>query len=150
MKPRHAAALALGTTYLSGCLPVPWFYNTRPDIDGVVRRSEVPIAAAKVRYTFDTSDVNCNSSSEEAVSSAYGQFHFDGARSFFHIVFLLPGIAEFGSGRICFETADGVRIDRKVMLDGGTVVGSIPNESSDFITIKCDLANDSPCTGLMY
>ena len=31
---RHIAALALASAYLSGCLPVPWVYHSRPDVDG--------------------------------------------------------------------------------------------------------------------
>ena len=150
MRFRHAIMLALGATYLCGCLPVPWFYHTRPDIDGTVRRTGVPIEGAKVVYSENLSDVDCTSSNDSypqsAISSADGSFHFDGTYSFFHIVFLLPGTAEFAAGRICFDTSDGQRFKQRVDMRGGTVVGSIPNESWDLLTIDCDLANDT-CTG---
>ena len=61
MKPRHAAALALASAYLSGCLPVPWVYHTRPDVDGEVMQNHAPVGAARVRYSLNNSDENCDS-----------------------------------------------------------------------------------------
>jgi hypothetical protein len=148
----HAAVLALASVYLSGCLPVPWVYHTRPDVDGEVMQNHAPVGGAKVRYSLNNSDENCDSYDSykvEAVSSPDGKFHFEGTRSFFHIVFLLPGAAEFGSGRICFETSEGQRTNRKVFLDGGTVVGSFPEESFDLITVSCDIASKETCSGQM-
>ena len=152
MNLRHAAAVALASAYLSGCLPVPWVYHTRPDVDGEVMQNHAPVGAARVRYSLNNSDENCDSYDSykvEAVSSPDGKFHFEGTRSFFHIVFLLPGVAEFGSGRICFETSDGQRRNREVFLDGGTMVGSFPEESWDLITVRCDIASKETCRGQM-
>src|SRR5277367_3719486 len=120
MKIRHVAGLALASAYLSGCVPVPWVYHTRPDVDGKVMQNHAPLGGAGVRYSLNSSDENCDSYDSykvEAVSSPDGKFHFEGTRSFFHIVFLLPGAAEFGSGRICFETSDGHRTNREVFLE---------------------------------
>jgi hypothetical protein len=148
---RQAAALVLGVTYLFGCLPVPWFYHTRPNIDGVVTRNGVPVDGAQVGYSNDLKDVECDSPndsySERTVSSTDGKFHFKGTHSFFHIVFLLPAAAEFESGRICFDTSDGQSFRKEVFLNGGTIFGSIPNnQSSDLLTINCELASDT-CRG---
>lgn len=141
---RRAAVLVLGATCLWGCLPVPWFYHTRPDIDGTVTLNGVPVEGATVGYSNEDRDEQCNSPSDsytETKSSADGTFHFTGAHSFFHIVFLLPGIAEFGGGRICFDTSDGKRYSQRVFLRGGTIFGSIPNNQSwDLVTVDCNLA----------
>jgi hypothetical protein len=149
----RAAVLAFWASHLSGCLPVPWIYHTRPDVDGEIMQNHAPVGGAKVRYSLDDKDLDCDSSSDsykmEVVSSTDGKFHFDGTRSFFHIVVLLPGIAEFGSGRICFETADGQHTNRAVFLDGGTIFGSIPPESCGLITVKCDIASKEVCSGEM-
>jgi hypothetical protein len=152
MSLRHAATLALASAYLSGCLLVPWVYHTRPDVNGEVLQNHTLLGGAKVRYSLNNSDENSDSYDSykvEAVSSPDGEFHFEGTRSFFHIVFLLPGAAEFGSGRICVETSDGQRTNRKVFLDGGTVVGSFPEESLDLITVSCDIASKETCSGQM-
>jgi hypothetical protein len=58
---RHAAALALASVYLSGCLPVPWVYHTRPDVDGEVMQNHAPVGGARVRYSLNNSDENCDS-----------------------------------------------------------------------------------------
>ena len=115
-------------------------------------QNQAPVGGARVRYSLNNSDENCDSYDSyrvEAVSSSDGKFHFEGTRSFFHIVFLLPAAAEFGSGRICFETSDGQRTNRKVFLEGGTVVGSFPAESLDLITVSCDIASKETCRGQM-
>jgi hypothetical protein len=124
----------------------------RPDVDGEVMQNHAPVGGARVRYSLNNSDENCDSYDSykvEAVSSPDGNFHFEETRSFFHIVFLLPGSAEFGSGRICFETSEGQRTNRKVFLDGGTVVGSFPEESLALITVSCDIASRETCSGQM-
>jgi hypothetical protein len=115
-------------------------------------QNHAPVGGARVHYSLNNGDKNCDSYDsykKEAVSSPDGKFHFEGTRSFFHIVFLLPGIAEFGTGRICFETSDGQRTSREVMLDGGTVVGSFPQESWDLITLSCDIASEETRSGQM-
>ena len=115
-------------------------------------QNHAPVGGARVRYSLNNSDENCDSYDSykvEAVSSPDGKFHFEGTRSFFHIVFLLPGAAEFGSGRICFETSEGQPTNSKVLLDGGTVVRSFPEESLDLITVSCDIASKETCSGQM-
>jgi hypothetical protein len=150
MKTHGAVAIALGATYFFGCLPVPWFYHTRADIDGMVKRNGAPVQGAKVAYSEDLGDTDCDSPKdtypENAVSSDDGKFHFKGTQSFFHMVFLLPAPAEFGIGRICFDLPDGQRYRKRVYLDGGSIVGSIPFDSWDQLTIDCELAKDA-CTG---
>ncbi len=108
-----------------------------------------PVGGAKVAYSTSLADTHCASNDaypETSVSSADGTFHFQGTKSFFHIVYLMPGPAEFGTGRICFDTPDGQRFSKRVFIDGGKPIGSIPNASWDQMRVSCELGNDI-CNG---
>ena len=133
------------------CLPLPVRYHTQPDIYGTVARNGVPVAGAKVGYSDDRTDTQCDSPvvshPPPTASEANGTFHFQGTYSFFHIVYLKPHAAESVSGRICIDTSDGQHFSQQLFLDGGSPVGSIPNNAScDQLVINCDLAKDK-CTG---
>jgi len=144
-----ALTLVLGATCLSSCLPLPVHYHTQPDIYGTVTRNGVPVEGAKVGYSDDLNDTQCDSpvdSHPAKVAEANGAFHFEGTYSFFHIIYLKPRAAESVQGRICIDTSDGQHFSQQLFLNGGSTVGSIPNSAScDQLIIKCDLANT--CTG---
>jgi hypothetical protein len=145
-----ALTLVLGATCLSSCLPLPLQYHTQPDIYGTVTRNDVPVAGAKVGYSGDLTDAECDSPIDshpaKVASAANGAFHFEGTYSFFHIIYLKPHAAESVSGRICIDTPDGQHFSQQLSLNGGSTVGSIPDTAScNQLIIKCDLANT--CTG---
>ncbi len=150
MRFRYALTLVLGATCLSACLPLPVRYHTQPDIYGTVARNGVPVAGAKVGYSDDLTDAQCDSpivSHPASVESqANGTFHFEGTYSFFHIIYLKPHAAESVNGRICIDTPDGQHFSEQLSLAGGNGVGSIPPASCDQLVINCDLAKNS-CTG---
>ena len=135
---------------VSSCLLLPVHYHTRPDIYGTITRNGVPVDGAKVSYSEDLSDVHCDSYNESqasrAVTASNGAYHIEGASSFFHIIYLEPHAAESVNARVCIETPDGQHFSKELFMSGGPTVGSIPNASSDLITINCDLAADK-CTG---
>jgi hypothetical protein len=145
-----ALTLVLGATCLSSCLPLPVRYHTRPDIYGTVTRNGVPVEGAKVGYSDEISDTDCDSPvfshPTKVVSEANGTFHFEGTYSFFHIIYLKPHTADSVNGRICIDTSDGQHFSEQLPLNGGSTVGSFPdNASCDQLIVKCDLANT--CTG---
>ena len=144
-----ALTLALGTPFLCSCLPLPVRYHTQPDIYGTVTRNGVPVGDAKVGYSDDLTDAQCDSPvvshPAPVTSEANGAFHFEGTYSFFHIIYLKPPAADFVSARICIDTSDGQHFSEQLSLNGGSTVGSIPSASCDQLIIHCDLANT--CTG---
>jgi len=146
---RYALTYVLSATCLSSCLPLPVHYHTQPDIYGTVARNGVPVAGAKVGYSDDLTDAQCDSPivshPPPIASEANGTFHFEGTYSFFHIIYLKPH-AESVNGRICIDTSDGQHFSQQLSLDGGSTVGSIPDASCDQLVINCDLAKDT-CTG---
>ena len=150
MKFYLALTFLIGAACLSSCIPLPVHYHTRPDIYGTVTRNGVPVEGAKVGYSDDLTDAQCDSPVDShpatVVSEANGAFHFEGTYSFFHIIYLKPHAADTVSGRICIDTSDGQHFSQQLSLNGGSTVGSIPDTAScDQLIIKCDLANT--CTG---
>jgi hypothetical protein len=142
--------LVLGATCLSSCLPLPVYYHTRPDIYGTVTRNGVPVEGAKVGYSDELTDTQCDSPiyshPAKVATEANGAFHFEGTYSFFHFIYLKPQNAESVSGRICIDTSDGQHFSQQLSLNGGRTVGSFPDSAScDQLIIKCDLA--IACTG---
>jgi len=144
-----ALTLVLGVTCLSGCLPLPVRYHTQPDIYGTITRNGVPVGGAKVGYSDDLTDAQCDSPvvshPAPVTSEANGAFHLEGTYSFFHIIYLRPPTAESVSGRICVNSPDGQNFSQQLSLSGGSKVGSIPSASCDQLIINCDLAKT--CTG---
>jgi hypothetical protein len=152
------------TLVLTGCFPVPWVYHRWPDFSGVITRDDKPIAAAKVRYSTDRKAVNCNQApgevippdesevfhyySEEVTSSADGEFLFPGRRSFFHVWYFIPGIAEyFGDWDLCVETTDGQRFQKEISVSWGGMWNDIPESTPDYVKIvgKCDVLSNDIC-----
>jgi hypothetical protein len=147
-----ALTLVLGATCLSSCIPLPVSYHTQPDIYGTVTRSGVPVGGAKVGYSDDLTDAQCDSPvvshPAPVTSEANGTFHFEGTYSFFHIIYLRPVAADSVNSRICIDTSDGQHFSQQLSLNGGNNVGSIPSASRDQLIINCDLANT--CTGTAH
>ena len=142
----QAVALAICAIYTCGCFPAPVLYHTRPDIEGVIMQNGRPAEGVKVTYSTNLGDTKCDSDDaypQTAVTSSDGTFHLQGTRSFFHIVYLMPGSEDDGTGRICFDTADGQRLNNRVFIKGGKPVGSIPPASWDQVRISCELNNDT-------
>jgi len=144
-----ALVLMLVGTGLSACLPLPVRYHTTPDIYGTVTRNGVPVAGAKIGYSDDLTDAQCDSPvvshPAPVTSEANGTFHFEGTSSFFHIIYLRPIAADSVNARICIDTSDGQRFSEQLSLNGANRVGSIPGASADQLIINCNLA--TTCTG---
>ena len=150
MRTYFTLMLALAATCLSSCVALPIRYHTRPDIYGTVTRNGAPVEGAKIGYSDDLTDSDCDSPvvthPEQVVSEANGAFHFEGAYSFFHIIYVKPHPAEFVTGRICINTPDGQHFSQQFSLPGGLNVGSIPDTATCAqLEINCDL--DHTCTG---
>jgi hypothetical protein len=150
---RHALMFVLSATCLSSCLLLPVRYHTQPDIYGTVERNGVPVAGAKVGYSDDMTDAQCDSPvvshPAPVTTEANGTFHFEGTYSFFHIIYLKPHASESTNGRICIEAPDGRHFSEQLSLSGGNTVGSIPEASCDQLVINCDLAKGK-CTGTAH
>jgi len=145
-----ALTLVFAATCLSACLPLPVRYHTSPEIYGTVTRNGVPVQGAKIGYSNDMTDAQCDSPvvthPAPVTSEANGTFHFEGTYSFFHFIYLRPIAADAVNGRICIDTSDGQRFSEQLSLNGANNVGSIPSASCDQLIINCDLVKQS-CTG---
>jgi len=144
-----ALTLVLAATCICSCIPLPVSYHTTPEIYGTVTRNGVPVDGAKIGYSNDMTDAQCDSPvvshPAPVTSEPNGTFHFEGTYSFFHIIYLRPIAADSINGRICVDTSDGQHFSEQLSLNGANNVGSIPSASCDQLTISCDLA--TTCTG---
>ena len=147
----YALILVLCATGLGACLILPVHYHTQPEIYGTVTRNGVPVDGAKVGYSDELTDSECDSPvyshPAPTTSQANGTFHFGGTYAFFHVIYLRPPAADSTNGRICIDAPDGQHFSQQLSLSGRSPVGSIPNNAScDQLVINCDLAKDT-CTG---
>jgi len=146
----HALTFVYAATCFSSCLPLPVQYHTQPDIYGTVVRNGVPVAGAKVGYSDDVSDSDCDSPIHPhpttVVSEANGAFHFEGTYSFFKIIYWKPRVDSV-NGRICIDTSGGQHFSQELFMDCGNNVGSIPSSAPCAqLVINCDIGQDK-CAG---
>ena len=111
MRP-HPVALAVALSTLAGCVPIPHYSRTQPDIDGVLLVDGAPRAGAEVsackEYPLTRSPGAAQVPCERRIvtlTDAQGRFHLDG---YGHVVMFL-WLAPDAYSAYGFSVKDGER-----------------------------------------
>ena len=112
MRP-NVIALAVALSTLAGCVPIPHYSRTQPDIDGVLRVDGAPRAGAEVsackEYPLSRSPGAKQVPCERRIATltdAQGRFHLDG---YGHVAVFL-WLAPDASSAYGFSVKDGERM----------------------------------------
>ena len=138
---RVATSAVVGVAWLSGCVPIPWSYRERPDIDGRLSRVDGVGYAGEV-LVGAMRDTLCAEPVAKGAADSTGRFQIPGEVLHSGWTLLLPMDRVMPVYSVCVPTRNGPR-----EVYRGYVQQSAARDSIACVARLADTAESLECVG---